>query len=171
MGLTPLQGLIMGTRSGDIDPEIVNFLSVKEKLKPAEVIRILNKKSGLKGVCGESDVRTVHKLTKKNKLYKLALEMFAYRITEYVGAYFAALPKVDAIVFTAGIGQGGYYVRKMVCDSLANMGVRIDSKKNRKFIYSKFAGDISARGSKVKVLVIPTNEELMIAKETAQAIR
>jgi len=172
MGFTPLQGLIMGTRSGDIDPEIVEFLSRRLKSGSHDIIRILNKESGLKGICGYSDVRTIHeKAQKGNNKCQLALDMFAYRITQYIGAYIAALPDVDAIVFTAGIGQGAFYIRKKICNMLGNLGIRIDMKKNRANCDLEIPGDITARGSKIKVFVIPTNEELMIAKETQKVVR
>ncbi|MBN2458473.1 acetate kinase [Candidatus Woesearchaeota archaeon] len=171
MGFTPLQGLIMGTRSGDIDPEVVSFLQDKLKKDRHEVINILNKRSGLKGICGYSDVRTIHeKALKGCKRCDLALDMFAFRFVEYIGAYVAELPSVDAIVFTAGIGEGAYYLRKKVCDMLKNIGVRINYKKNSKNRAVDYVDDITARGSKIKVFVIPTNEELMIAKETVDAI-
>jgi acetate kinase len=162
MGFTPLQGLIMGTRSGDIDPEIVAFLSKKEACSPDDVIRILNKKSGLLGIAGYSDVRTIHDRSEKNnKAALLALRMFRYRIEQYVASYHGILGKTDAIVFTAGIGEGAWYIRRYVCKSLAHLGVRLDARKNR-----RHATVISRPDSVIKVFVIPTNEELMIAKET-----
>jgi acetate kinase len=164
MGLTPLQGLMMGTRSGDIDPEIVAFLSNKEKMSAHDVIKLLNKQSGLKGICGYSDVRTIHDKSSQAKC-KLALDMFAYRILEYIGAYHAVVGKTDAIVFTAGIGQGAWYLRKTICNALAHIGVVVDAKKNRKHELV-----ITTPRSKVKVLIIPTNEELMIAKETKKVL-
>ena len=161
MGFTPLQGLIMGTRSGDIDAGCVEFLSEKEGLSVGEVLKILNKKSGLLGICGLSDVRSIHeKAEKGDRKAKLALDMLSYRIIEYIGSYFAVLGRVDAIVFTAGIGEGAWYIRERVCKALDGLGVEIDKRKNRK-------GEVivSNGKSKIKVMIIPTNEELMIAKE------
>lgn len=168
MGFTPLQGLIMGTRSGSIDPEIVPYLAHKLNTTDDEVIKILNKQSGLKGICGYSDVRTIHeKALAGDKQCLLALDMLSYDLGKNIAAFMAAIPKVDAIVFTAGIGQGATYVRAKVCDELRHLGVIIDLAKNKK---NKDI-DISSKKSKVKVLVIPTNEELMIAKETAELMK
>jgi len=166
MGFTPLQGLIMGTRSGDIDPTIIAFLTKKLRKSPDEVINILNKKSGLLGIDGYSDIRTIHAhALKGNKRCRLGLDMFAYRVTEYIGSYIGILNKVDAIVFTAGIGEEAYFLRKLICKRLANVGVKLDKRKNK--THSKV---ISAKDSIIKVLVIPTNEELMIAKETVNVL-
>ncbi|MBU0980601.1 MAG: acetate kinase [Nanoarchaeota archaeon] len=168
MGLTPLQGVIMGTRSGSIDPEIVPFLADKLKVDAHAVIKMLNKESGLKGICGYPDVRTIYEKAKKgNKKCRLALDMLGYNLSMFISAHMAVLPSVDAIVFTAGIGQGAWYLREAICDNLAKFGVNLDRAKNRK----NKAMDVTARGSKVKVLVIPTNEELMIAKETARLVK
>jgi acetate kinase len=167
MGFTPLQGLIMGTRSGSIDPEIVPYLAHRLNTTDDEVIKILNKQSGLKGICGYSDVRTIHeKALAGDKQCLLALDMLSYDLGKNIAAFMAAIPKVDAIVFTAGIGQGATYVRAKVCDELRHLGVTIDLAKNKK---NKDI-DISSKKSKVKVLVIPTNEELMIAKETGRVV-
>lgn len=167
MGFTPLQGLIMGTRSGDIDPAIIAFIAQKEKIEADDVVHILNKESGLLGVDGYSDVRTIHeKAVKGDKKCQLGLMMYAYRIVEYVGAYFAVLGKVDAIVFTAGVGVGAYYLRDMIAKQLTGLGVKIDIFDNKQ---SKTI--VSTPDSKVKMLVIPTNEELMIAKETRKVLK
>ncbi len=166
MGFTPLQGLIMGTRSGDIDPAIVSFLMTKLRKRPGDIIQILNKKSGLLGISGYSDVRTIHSKTSRNKSCRLALDMFAYRVTEYIGSYFGVMKRVDAIVFTAGIGEGAYFLREKICKPLMNLGVKLDKVKNK-----KGAGIISARDSDIKVFVIPTNEELMIAQETLELVK
>ena len=161
MGFTPLQGLMMGTRSGDLDPEIVEFLSQNEKLTVSEVINILNKKSGLLGIDGDSDLRAVHdRVVKGDKKAKLGFDMFTYRILEYIGSYLTVVGNVDAIVFTAGIGQGAWYLREKLAKSLVHLGIKIDTSKNKKHELV-----ISEQGSKIKLLVIPTNEELMIAKE------
>lgn len=169
MGFTPLQGLIMGTRSGDIDPEVVSFLERNEKLTASEIISILNKKSGLLGLTGDSDVRAIRERSLAgDEECALALDMFCYRVMQYIGAYMAAMgEKTDAIVFSAGIGQGAYYLRKTICDRLRHLGVILHKERN------SFKGDIlvSADDSPIKVLVIPTNEELLIAQETAQVVR
>lgn len=176
MGLTPLQGLIMGTRSGDIDPEIVSILCRKLKKKPEEVIHILNKESGLKAITGSSDVRDIYAMSKKanSKGYKskLAFSMLADRIAFYIMGYMSKLSEVHGIAFTAGVGEGAFYLRKSVCDKLKLMGVEIDAKingKNKGLITEPTK--ISAAKSKIDVYVIPTNEELMIAKETVEASR
>ena len=167
MGFTPLQGLMMGTRSGDIDPSIVAFIANKEKITADKAIQILNKESGLFGIDGYSDVRTIHKKAiAGDKKCKLGLQMFAYRVCEYIGAYEGVLDGVDAIVFTAGIGENAYYLRTLICEHLWNIGIKLDAKKNRR-------NDIfiNSRQSKVKVLVIPTNEGLMIARDAKKVLR
>jgi acetate kinase len=167
MGFTPLQGLIMGTRSGDIDPGIVEFLADKEKMDVHEVIRVLNKKSGLLGIDGISDVREVHKKAQKgDKRCQLALDMLAYRIVEYVGAYDSILGYTDALVFTAGIGEGAWYLRERVCNMLEGLGVKIDKNKNKKNEL-----EISTPNSTMNVLIVPTNEELQIAKESYEILK
>ncbi len=166
MGFTPLQGLIMGTRSGDIDAGVVSFLADKTGNDVNKIVWSLNHESGLKGICGLSDLRSVFKKSKKDNKAKLALDMFCYRIVEYVGAYTGVLGSVDAIVFTGGIGENAYYVRSKVCEYLTGLGVVIDEKKNK-----KNEVNISAENSKVEVLVIPTNEELQIAKEAVELIK
>jgi len=164
MGLTPLDGLIMGTRSGAIDPSVVMYLMSQLKYGVDEVNELLNKKSGMIGLTGYSDMRDIRKLYDKGDLNaKLAFEMFAYRIQKYIGAYAAALNGLDAIVFTAGIGENDNMMREMICTGLDHMGVQIDKDKNS----GKAEGirDIGATSSKAKVLVIPTNEELEIANQ------
>jgi acetate kinase len=171
MGFTPLEGLIMGTRSGDIDPEVVSYLSKKTGKDTDEIIKLLNKESGLKGICGYSDVRTIHDCAEKgDERCKLALDMFSHRLLKYIGAYMAELPTTDAIVFTAGIGQGAYYIREKICESLKFCGVIIDNNKNNEGRWIDKMLDITGEGSKVKVYVIATNEEAMIAKETMDII-
>jgi acetate kinase len=167
MGFTPLQGLIMGTRSGNIDPEVVVFLAKALNTTEDEIVRILNEESGLKGLCGYSDVRTIHELAVKgDKLCQFALDMLAYKLIKHIGSYMAVLPSVDAVVFTAGIGEGAFYIRKKVCDGLRHFGLKIDDQKNRK----NTVMDITGKGSKIKILVIPTNEEWMIAQETVKIL-
>ncbi len=160
MGFTPLVGLLMGTRSGDIDPEIVLYLLQKGHYTPKDLDRMLNKESGLKGIAGVSDVRELHKRAlQREPMAVLALDMLAYRIAKFIGSYAAAIKGLDAIVFTGGIGENAYYLRRKACSYLGFMGVEIDAHLNR-----KNSSVITKRGSKVKVLVIPTHEELAIAK-------
>jgi len=167
MGMTPLEGVMMGTRTGDIDAEVVHYLVKRYGMGYDGLYEIMNHKSGLLGVSGVSkDVRVIEGMAKKgNERCILALEMFCYRVAKYVGAYAVALGRVDAIVFTAGIGTNSPQMRRKICDYLGIIGVRLDARKNAAAVGKET--DISAKGSKVRVLVIPTNEELMIAKEAA----
>ncbi len=167
MGLTPLEGVMMGTRTGDIDAAAAQYLVKRYGFEYDELFEIMNNKSGLLGISGVSkDVRVIEgKARKGNGRCGLALDMFCYRIAKYIGAYAAALGKVDAIVFTAGIGENSPQVRKRICSYLEIFGVRVDARKNAKAV--KKEADISAKGAKVRVLVVPTDEELMIAKEAA----
>ena len=169
MGLTPLEGLVMGTRSGDIDPAIMEFIAKKENLDIAGIMNVLNKKSGVDGVSGvSSDFRDLEAAAKAgNKRAELAIDVFAYRVAKYVGAYTAAMNGVDNIVFTAGIGENCALVRIKVCSYLGYLGITIDEEANGK------RGEeivISTPDSKVKVLVVPTNEELAIARETVALV-
>jgi len=158
MGFTPLEGLVMGTRCGDIDPEIPIFLQ-KEGM---DADTLLNKESGLKGLCGYNDVRTIEKMAEAgDETARTALKIFARRIKKYIGAYTALLGNVDAVVFTAGIGEHSAGVRRMVCEGLEHLGICLDDKKNR-----KNANIVSTEGSDVKILVIPTDEALEIARQT-----
>ena len=170
MGLTPLEGLVMGTRSGDIDPAIMEFIAKKENLDIAGIMNVLNKKSGVEGVSGvSSDFRDLEAAAKAgNKRAELAIDVFAYRVAKYVGAYTAAMNGVDNIVFTAGIGENCTFVRTKVCSYLGYLGITIDEEANGK------RGEeivISTPDSKVKVLVVPTNEELAIARETVALVK
>ena len=170
MGLTPLEGLIMGTRSGDVDPAVLQFICNHEHISVDEMLNILNKKSGLLGLSGvSSDLRDVVKAAgEENERAKLALEAYVYRIVKYIGAYAAAMNGVDAIVFTAGVGENSVPIRENVCKSLGYLGVELDKKKNE-----NVSGDtaiISSDDSKVKVIVLPTNEELAIARETVKLV-
>jgi len=169
MGLTPLEGLVMGTRSGDIDPAIMEFVAKKENLDIAGIMNVLNKKSGVEGISGvSSDFRDLEEAAKAgNKRAELAIDVFAYRVAKYVGAYTAAMNGVDNIVFTAGIGENAGLVRTKVCSYLGYLGITIDEEANGK------RGEeivISTPDSKVKVLVVPTNEELAIARETVALV-
>ncbi|MCF6093334.1 acetate kinase [Microaerobacter geothermalis] len=168
MGMTPLEGLIMGTRSGDIDPAIVPFTMAKEDLTIGEVSSMLNKHSGLYGISGiSSDMREIEQaMFDGNERAKLAFDMYIYRIVKYVGAYTAAMNGLDALIFTAGVGENSVLVRKKVCESLNYLGVELDDEKNG--AHDKKERMISGDNSKVKVFVIPTNEELMIARDTVR---
>ncbi|MGI6225828.1 MAG: acetate/propionate family kinase [Peptococcales bacterium] len=169
MGFTPLEGLMMGTRSGDIDPAIVSFLMEKENLTIDEVTNILNKKSGVLGVSGvSSDFRDIENAANEgNERAKLALEKFAEMVKEYIGSYAAIMNGVDALVFTAGLGENSKEMRYNICKDLSFFGIEIDSEKNN--TRGKEV-DVSTDNSKVRVLVIPTNEELMIARDTLDII-
>ncbi len=171
MGLTPLEGLIMGTRSGDIDPAVVQFICNKEGKDANEVLNILNKKSGILGMSGgvSSDFRDIEAAKKEgNHLAEVALDAFRYRVAKYIGAYTAAMNGVDAIAFTAGVGENDKVARKEICSYLGYLGVKIDDEAN------DVRGEnavISAADSKVKVMLIPTNEELAIARETLALVQ
>ena len=164
MGLTPLEGLIMGTRSGDLDPAILFYLARKNNLNIDDLDKLLNKQSGLKGICGSNDMREVEQMAQNgdNKA-GLALDMFAYRIKKYIGSYSAVVGKLDCIVFTGGIGENDIDTRERCCENLENLGIELDLVKNNQ--RAKKILDISSKNSKVKVLVIPTNEELEIAMQ------
>lgn len=170
MGLTPLEGLVMGTRSGDMDPAIMEYIAKKENLDIAGVMNVLNKKSGVLGVSNNlsSDFRDLEEgMNSGNKYAKAAMEVFCYRVAKYIGSYVAAMNGVDAIAFTAGIGENSGTVRKMVLDYLGYLGIVVDEEAN------KGRGEdilISTADSKVKVAVIPTNEELAIARETVALV-
>lgn len=171
MGFTPLAGVLMGTRSGDIDASAVEFLARKKGMTHAEVVTYLNKKCGVAGISGvSSDFRDlIAGMENGNERCKLALDMFNYQTKRFVGAYAAAMGGLDCIVFTAGIGENTPQVREGVCEGLEFLGVKLDKAKN---VANNDGGirDISAEGSRVKILVIPTNEELVIARETAELL-
>ncbi len=169
MGLTPLEGLIMGTRSGDLDPAILEFVMRKENIDIKEMMTILNKKSGLLGISGETgDVRDLKVLAAKgDKRAELAIDMFAYRVKKYIGSYMAALGRVDAIIFEGGIGEHNPDVLDRCVAGLEPLGIVFDSSHNDD---EQYEGIISKPESKIPMYVIPTNEELEIAKETMEAI-
>ncbi|MBW3015643.1 acetate kinase [Candidatus Woesearchaeota archaeon] len=167
MGFTPLEGLVMGTRTGDIDPGVIIYLSDKKKISGKRLDAIFNKQSGLKGIAGSKDMRDIIEGYKNgSKRCELALDVFCYRIRKYIAAYYAVLNKADAIVFTAGIGENSPLVRKLTAD-IPCLAIKIDANKNNKVK----EGVISSRNSKVKVLVIPTDEEKMIAIEVQKVIK
>jgi acetate kinase len=169
MGLTPLEGLMMGTRSGDIDPAIFSFLADREKLSPADVERILNHESGLLGVSGISaDLREIEASAKTNQRAALAIEMFCYRVRKYIGAYLAVLGYADAIVFGGGIGEHSDIVRDGVCSGLEPLGIVLDPEGNRGANGREAC--ISKKHSPVAIYVVPLNEELYIARAAARLL-
>lgn len=169
MGLTPLGGIPMGTRSGDLDPSVITFLMEKENISPAEMETLLNKKSGKLGISGvSSDDRDVEAAANEgNERAKLAISNFVYQVAGYIGRYAAQMNGVDVITFEAGIGENGIAVRKGICEYLGFLGVKIDEEKNN---CRGEEVEISTPDSKVKVYVVPTNEELMIARETRDIV-
>jgi len=169
MGMTPLAGLVMGTRSGDVDPALPFFLADHLKMSLKEIDTLLNKKSGLKGICGYNDMREILEREKSgDEQARIALEVYTYRIKKYIGAYYAALGSLDAIVFTAGIGENSPAIRELSCQGLNKLGIEIDSGRNRKS--DEGEREINTPDSAVKILVIPTNEELRIAQETKKVV-
>lgn len=171
MGFTPIEGLMMGTRVGDIDAGVLLFLIDKEKLDLNSLSKLINKKSGLLGISGASmDMRDLHALMEQgNQRAELAIKMYAYRVKKYIGAYAAALGGVDLIIFTGGIGENDYLIRSWSCEGLEFMGVHFDKHKN--FEIKGEEAIISSESSKVKVMVVKTNEELVIATDTFNIIR
>lgn len=171
MGLTPLEGLIMGTRSGDLDPAIISFIADKEGISADDVINICNKKSGVLGLSGglSSDFRDLGTAADEgNEMAQAALASWSYRVAKYVGAYAAAMNGVDVVVFTAGVGENNFTAREMVCEYLGYLGVTIDKEANKK------RGEevtISTPDSKTTVMVVPTDEELAIARETVRLVK
>ncbi len=170
MGFTPLDGLVMGTRSGAIDPAVITFIAEKEGIGADEVINILNKKSGVAGISGVSnDFRDLEEAEAKgNTRATLALNIFANRVKSFIGSYMAEMNGADAIVFTAGVGENDIGMRKLICSELENIGIKLDDQKNSIRCEECI---VSKDDSKIKIMVIPTNEELMIALDTADIIR
>ena len=172
MGLTPLEGLIMGTRSGDLDPAIIEYLCNHENLTVSEMLNILNKKSGVLGMSGgiSSDFRDIKAaMDDGNEVAKQTLEAYAYRVAKYIGSYVAAMNGVDAITFTAGVGENAAWLRPMICQYLGYLGVKLDEAAREKAVGEEMI--ISTADSKVKLCVVPTNEELAIARETLALIQ
>jgi acetate kinase len=171
MGMTPLEGLVMGTRSGDIDPAVVDYLSNKEGLTANEVESLLNKQSGLIGISGlTNDMRELLAEAKENsdRRAQLAIDVFCYRAKKYIGSYLAGMDGADAILFTGGIGENSAEIRAKICSGLGWMGLNIDQQRNDD--HAGKEGLISTDDSKLKVYVIPTDEELLIARDTARSI-
>ena len=172
MGLTPLEGLIMGTRSGNLDPAIIEFVAKKEGLTTSEMVDILNKKSGVLGMSGgiSSDFRDLKAaMDDNNVLATETLQAYTYRVAKYIGSYVAAMNGLDAIAFTAGVGENACYIRTMVCEYLGYLGAKIDEEANKAAVGEEAV--ISTADSKVKICVIPTNEELAIARETLDLVK
>ena len=173
MGLTPLEGLVMGTRSGDLDPAIIDFISAKEGLSAREIETILNKQSGLIGISGlTNDMRELLAEAHENddRRARLAIEIFCYRVRKYIGAYLAAMNGADAIIFTGGIGENSAEVRARICDGLQWLGLELDTERNALQINGQ-EGIISREGSRLAAYVIPTDEELLIARDTVRCVR
>ncbi|MDI6698798.1 MAG: acetate kinase [Candidatus Saccharicenans sp.] len=172
MGMTPLEGLVMGTRSGDIDAAIVEYMFNKGLGSVTDIFNILNKKSGMMGISGFSnDMRDIEKAAAEgNRRAQLALKMFALRVKKYIGAYLAEMNGADAIIFTAGIGENSVLIRKMICEGLENLGIEIDDELNQQAVRGK-GMKISKEGSRVAVYVIPTNEELLLARDTVRVVK
>lgn len=170
MGMTPLEGLVMGTRCGDIDPAIHFYLGRVTGKTNEELETIFNKESGLKGICGANDMREIIRRVKKGDEHaQLAIDIYCYRIRKYVGAYSAVLGQVDALVFTGGIGENAALIRKVCCEDLDRLGIVIDIQKNE--APSQGVSEIQEKTSAVRILVIPTNEELEIARQTVATIK
>ncbi|HEV8538266.1 MAG TPA: acetate kinase [Bacteroidota bacterium] len=173
MGLTPLEGLVMGTRAGDIDPSILEFIHHKEGMSLPEIDTMLNKQSGLLGISGlTNDMRELldEEKEKQDRRATLAINIFCMRVKKYIGAYLAEMGGADAIVFTGGIGENSPIIRERICAGLGWMGLTLDKKKNSSTMHGK-EGVISSKGSKLKAFVIPTNEELLIARDTVRTVK
>jgi len=173
MGLTPLEGLVMGTRGGDLDPSVIEFLSHKEAMSLNEIDAMLNKQSGLLGLSGlTNDMRDLlaEESEHQDRRAKLAIDIFCLRVKKYIGAYLAEMGGADALVFTGGIGENSPEVRRRVCAGLEWLGIELDVDVNDKLIGGK-EGEMGRESSRVKLFVIPTNEELLIARDTARSVR
>jgi acetate kinase len=168
MGFTPLEGLVMGTRCGDLDPSIVSLISEKEHISEGEVTNILNKKSGVLGISGvSSDFRDLEKaMNEGNKRAELALKIFARKVRFYIGAYIAEMNGVDAIAFSGGIGENDKFMRQLICNNMGNLGIKLDPIRNE----ARTDALLSSDDSKVKVMIITANEELVIARETTEIV-
>ena len=169
LGMTPLEGLVMGTRSGDVDPAIHSFLERTAGMDLSRIDTMLNKESGLKGICGRNDMRDIHAAAADgDERARLALEVQTYRNKKYIGAYMAVLGRVDALVFTAGIGENDPAVREKSLAGLEHLGIELDGDKNNQRF--KQPGSVHTGGSQVQIWVVPTNEELAIARESISVL-
>jgi len=171
MGFTPVEGLIMGTRTGDLDIGVVNYIMDKEELQASSINTVFNKQSGMLGVTGvSSDMREIQNAAwnDKNPRAQLGLNMYYYRIKKYIGAYSAALGGLDILIFSGGIGENGPVTRKLVCENLEYLGIKINLEINDKIYGEEMV--ISTKDSRVKVMVVPTNEELVIAQDTFKIV-
>jgi acetate kinase len=172
MGLTPMEGLVMGTRGGDLDPSIIDFIHHKEGMSLNEIDTVLNKQSGLLGISGlTNDMRELldEEREKQDRRATLAISIFCNRVRKYVGAYLAEMGGADAVIFTGGIGENSSVIRKRICDGLAWMGLTLEEEKNNALVGGK-EGEITAAGSRLRAFVIPTNEELLIARDTLRTV-
>ena len=169
MGLTPLEGLMMATRSGDLDPAIVAYLERAEKMNAGQVDHLLNNESGLLGVGGRKDMRELEQAAGADEQAALAIEMFCYRVKKYIGAYVAVLGRVDAVIFGAGIGEHSAAIRQRICRDLENLGIILDAARN----CASDSGErrISGDQSPIAIWVIPLNEELYIARAAVRLLR
>ncbi|MCJ7774464.1 MAG: acetate kinase, partial [Desulfobacterales bacterium] len=169
MGMTPLEGLVMGTRSGDIDPSLPFFLATYLKMNVTDIETLLNYESGLKGICGTNDMREIlQRRDAGDKLADLAVQIYCYRIKKYIGAYYAVLERLDGIIFTAGVGENAPDIRELSCSGLTNIGIKIDSGRN--YENRSDMREIQSEESEIKIMVIPTDEELKIAQETKKVL-
>jgi acetate kinase len=169
MGMTPLEGLVMGTRSGDLDPAVPFYLRRATRMPEGDLEALLNKASGLKGICGVNDMREILQMANRGEpLAQLALELYCYRIKKYIGAYFAVLGRVDAVVFTGGIGENAAPIRKQCCQGLEGLGITVDNGKNEKVCEEVL--EIQRDGALIKVLAVRTKEEREIAQQTVAAL-
>jgi acetate kinase len=170
LGMTPLSGLVMGTRVGDIDPGVIFFLEEEKGYSIEKVKALLNKESGMKGLANNNDLREIIERANNNEQEAvLALDIYCYRIKKYIGAYIAAIGPIDAIVFTAGVGENSSLIRQMVCDQMTHLGLNLDPEKNN--TRAEGIREINTKNSPVKILVTPTNEELEIANQTYELLK
>ncbi|TWP26078.1 acetate kinase [Apibacter muscae] len=171
MGFTPLNGLVMGTRCGDIDPSVLIYMVRECGVKFEELDDLLNKKSGMLGMTGHSDARDIENLYKAgDEKATLCLDLYSYRVKKYIGAYMAALNGADAIVFTAGIGENDFQLRSLICKNMDYLGIQMDDSKNKEYNSPDEIKEVQSSDSKLKILLIPTNEELEIANNTLEII-
>jgi acetate kinase len=169
MGMTPLEGLVMGTRCGDLDPAVPFYLRRATQMPEQDLEAVLNKGSGLKGICGANDMREILQMANRGESQaQLALEIYCHRIKKYIGAYFAVLGRVDAVIFTGGIGENAAPIRKLCCQGLEGIGITIDDRKNEK-TYAEIL-EIQGDGAPVKVLAVRTKEEREIAEQTVATL-